>query len=93
MQLISPIISEFLFLVFSFNNIIRIIIITPNSTAAINIEIINFLVGFSFRLFFKGVSDKVADNLKEIRAKFRQKEEENAADDSEFDPAAENTCK
>lgn len=42
---------------------------------------------------FKGVSDKVANNLKEIRAKFRQKEEENAADDSEFDPAAENTCK
>ena len=41
---------------------------------------------------FKGVSDKVAENLKKIRDKFRQDEEENTTDDNEFDDAAEKAC-
>ena len=41
---------------------------------------------------FKGVSDKVAENLKEIRAKFRQKEEENAVNDEEYNEGPEKHC-
>lgn len=40
---------------------------------------------------FKGVSDKVAENLKKIRDKFKQ-DEENATNDNEFDDAAEKAC-
>lgn len=40
---------------------------------------------------FKGVSDKVAENLKKIRDKFRQ-DEENVIDNNEFDDAAEKAC-
>ena len=40
---------------------------------------------------FKGVSDKVAENLKKIRDKFKQ-DEENTIDNNEFDDAAEKAC-
>ena len=40
---------------------------------------------------FKGVSDKVADNLEKIRDKFREKEE-NDTDDEEFDEGPEEVC-
>jgi hypothetical protein len=40
---------------------------------------------------FKGVSDKVAENLEKIRDKFREKEE-NDTNDEEFDEGPEEVC-